>query len=65
MDIKKGCKYYVEGSDLLIHVLNIAYSGNGYIKARIRETNIRNGIFYGDRYYKLYKDKIQHWKLLK
>lgn len=38
-DIKKGSKYYVEGSDLLIHVLNVAYSGGGYIKARLRISN--------------------------
>jgi len=63
MEIVKGGKYYVEGSDILIHVLNVAYSGKDYIKARIRETNIRNGIFYGDKYYKLDRNKIRHWKI--
>tara|TARA_R110000868_G_C10972634_1_gene770620 strand:+ start:8487 stop:8630 length:144 start_codon:yes stop_codon:yes gene_type:complete len=44
-------------------VLNIAYSGNGYIKARLRVTNKYNGIFYEDKYYKLKIERIQHWKV--
>jgi hypothetical protein len=61
-DIKKGSRYYVDGSDLLIKVLNIAYSGGGYIKARLWITNRYNGILYEDRYYKLDIGKISHWK---
>ena len=63
MTIKKGQKYYTENSDLLVHVLNVAYSGGGYIKTRLRISNRYNGIVYEDKYYKLILSKINHWKL--
>lgn len=64
MKLKKGLKYHVENSSLLIHVLNIAYSGgNNYIKARLRLTNKFNGIFYEEKYFKLNLENIAHWKL--
>ena len=62
MNIRKGF-YTTENSDLLIHVVNVAYQNDEYVKAKIQLSNKKNSIVYDTRpkYYKILKNNITHW----
>lgn len=62
MNIRKGF-YTTENSDLLIHIVNVAFQNEIYVKAKIILSNKRNGIIYDTRpkYYKVLKENITHW----
>ena len=61
-EIRKGF-YETNNSDLLIHVVNIAYQNDEYVKAKIQLSNKKNYIAYDIRpkYYKILKNNIKHW----
>lgn len=64
VNLKRKQKYIVENSNLIILVLNVAYSGDGdTMKVRLQLRNRHNGIFYEEKYYRLSKAAIAHWKV--
>ena len=61
--LKRNQKYFVENSDLFIIILNVAYIGDGHnMKIKLRLQNKYNGIIYEEKYYRLSKAAIAHWK---
>lgn len=62
MKLIKHGGYITDNSDLLIFINKIFYENNEYIKAKITLTNKRNHLFYETKTFKIFKNKITHWK---
>jgi len=65
MELKSKTRYYTDDGALVVEVISILQTTDEYWFAEISILNKKHGWCYelGENY-KLYKDKIKHWKVL-
>jgi len=61
MKLQKGKIYTTDKSDIVVKVLNIVYENDTMYKAKCLTAHKKLGMIYEVKYYRLYKQRIQHW----